>query len=116
MVENEEPEFRAVIWATACHLKYAQYSPTNNNRRNNPRVTFSDGLMRIDLCCMTSVAHPMARALVRVDVEGEPPVRPSRVQSGPLEGTRFFEPQDLRPRAASASIALLPSTVSPPSR
>jgi hypothetical protein len=91
MVENEEPEFRAVIWATACHLKYAQYSPTNNNRRNNPRVTFSDGLMRIDLCCVTSVAHPMARALVRVDVEGEPPVQLTRVQYGLLEGTRFFE-------------------------
>ena len=51
MAEDKEPEFRAaVIWATTCHLKYAQYSPTNNNSKNNPRVTFSDGLMRITWC------------------------------------------------------------------
>jgi len=28
---------------------------------------------------------------VRVDVEGEPPVRLTRVQYGLLDGTRFFE-------------------------
>src|SRR3954449_13350059 len=43
--------------------------------------------MRIDLCCMTSVAHPMP--LVRVDVEGEPPIRLTRVQSGMLDETHF---------------------------
>ena len=51
--------------ATTCHLKYVQNSPTNNNRRNNPRVTFSDGLIRIYSASMTSVAHPMARARAR---------------------------------------------------
>src|SRR3954452_13568846 len=45
VAEDEESEFRAVIWATTCHLKYAQYSPTNNNRRNNPRVTLSERVL-----------------------------------------------------------------------
>jgi hypothetical protein len=45
MAEDQEPEFgAAMIWATS-HLKYAQYRPTHNNRKNNPRVTISDGLM-----------------------------------------------------------------------
>ena len=46
MAENEEPGFRAVIWATTRHLKYAQYAPTNNNRTNSPMVSMSERLMR----------------------------------------------------------------------
>jgi len=42
MAEDEEPELRALIWATTRHLKYAQYAPTNNNRKNKPGVTMSD--------------------------------------------------------------------------
>ena len=45
MAEDEEPELRALIWATTRHLKYAQYAPTNNNRKNKPGVTMCNCLM-----------------------------------------------------------------------
>jgi hypothetical protein len=45
---------------------------------------------------MVTIEHderdaPDGARLVRVDVDGEPPIRLTRVQYGLLDGTKFFE-------------------------
>jgi hypothetical protein len=48
------------------------------------------------LTCRPAIEHdergaPGGARLVRLDIEGEPPVRLTWVQYGLLDGTRFFE-------------------------